>query len=151
MQHILETHIVPGQYMHFFKEPKKSEPITIVKTTEKKKKRMAQKLNYLIPEIQSAMDLAAQEPFLKRILKGMQFPKIEADSQKLILHYSLNQKQNFEQREKNLDISKGLIYKYLVRQVPARKFPSRLEFRPYDFKLEKLDRIYSKIQKELGF
>lgn len=151
LQQILQTHAVPGKYLHMFKTPKKMEEVSIVKTDQKKKKRKPQQLNNLIPKIEVALESASQEPFLKLMLKGLTFPKIEADSQRLILYYSLHQKINqAPDQEKNLDLSKGLLYKYLTRQILSKSFPSRLEFRRYSFKEEKLDVIYSKIKAELG-
>ena len=151
MQSILQTHTVPGQYLHLFKSPKKSIAISIQKTAQKKKKKEIQRLDHLIPKIESALELASQEPFLKRLLKGVTFQKIDADSQTIVLYYSQHQKSNADQQVKNLNISKGLIYKYLTRQISVKSFPSRLEFKKYSFKQEKLDEIYSRIEAELGF
>lgn len=150
LQDILKTHAVPGQYLHMFKTQKKSDLVSIVKTDQKKKKREIQKLNHLIPKIEAALETASQEPFLKNMLKGIRFPKIEADSQRLTLYYSFHQKFNLDQRKKNLDLSRGLLYKYLTGQILSKRFPSRLEFRQYSFREEQLDEIYSKIQAELG-
>ena len=143
----LTNHSIPGKYLCFFEKDKDN--FQTVKTHPKKKSRKIQNLDFLIPRIRSALDFASHDQNLSKIFRGIVFPKITADSQKLILYYALGKSGSIS-KEKVLEISSGLLYKYLTRKVPSKIFPSRLDFRKYSFNDEKLDLIYQQIESELS-